>query len=229
MLDFHAHILPGADHGSDGLETSMAQMRLAEQAGINTLIATPHFYPQIEELDTFLERRQACWEALNDAYDGPIKLLLGAEIHMCSGLDHMEGLEQLCIQGTNVLLLELGFRAWSQEIKETLLRIYEDNKFVPVLAHIDRYNPEKIDELLSAGIYAQLNAEAFCRLFGKKQLISWVDNGSVVALGSDIHGTAIGYKQYLKAKDYLKERFHTVMQRTCEMINRKPPVVVTEL
>ncbi|MEE3459824.1 MAG: CpsB/CapC family capsule biosynthesis tyrosine phosphatase, partial [Candidatus Faecousia sp.] len=42
MIDFHAHILPGADHGSDGLETSLRQLALAEEAGVDTIVATPH-------------------------------------------------------------------------------------------------------------------------------------------------------------------------------------------
>ncbi len=221
MIDFHAHVLPGADHGSIGLEMSLAQLQLAEQAGIEELVATPHFYPQTEELDVFLERRQSCWDMLCDAYHGPIKLRLGAEVHMCGGLDHMEGLEKLCVNGTDVLLLELGFRSWTKEVKETVLRIQEDGRFYPVLAHVDRYQPEQIDELLSSGIHAQLNADAFCRLLGKGRLCRWIDTGSVVALGSDIHGTAVGYKQYLKAKAYLKDRFSTVMDRTKKLIDEK--------
>lgn len=214
MIDFHAHVLPAADHGSDSLETSLRQLRLAEEAGIETLIATPHFYPQTEELETFLERRQRCWERLNEAYHGSVKLRLGAEVHMCPGLDHLDGLEHLCIDGTDVLLLELGFRAWSKEVTETIFRIQEETRFVPVLAHIDRYNTEKINELLSAGILAQLNADAFCRLFGRRGICDWIDLGAVVALGSDIHGTQIGYRQFLKAKAFLKDRFDIIMSRT---------------
>lgn len=218
MIDFHAHVLPAADHGSANLETSLEQLRLAELAGITTLIATPHFYPQLEELDSFLERRQMCWEQLQGAYRGPIQLRLGAEVHMCQGLDHMEDLAKLCIDGTNVLLLELGFRGWSKEVQDTAVRIQEESPFVPVLAHIDRYDPRGIDELLSSRIRAQLNADAFIRLFGRKKLLSWIDNGAVVALGSDIHGTEIGYRNFLKAQTFLKERFDTVMRRTDELL-----------
>lgn len=214
MIDFHAHILPAADHGSDSLETSLSQLKLAEAAGIGTVIATPHFYPQIEAVEDFLERRQACWTALTEAYQGPICLKLGAEVHMCAGIDHMDGLEQLCISDTNVILLELGFGTWTNRVTEAVCTIQEDSDLVPVLAHIDRYQPDRIDELLERGIRAQLNADAFCRLFGKRKLCDWIDSGSVVALGSDIHGTSIGYKNYLKAKAYLKDRFDTVMRRT---------------
>lgn len=214
MIDFHAHILPAADHGSDSLATSLAQLKLAEDAGIHTLIATPHFYPQVEALEDFLERRQACWQELTEAYHGRMQLLLGAEVHMCAGIDHMEGLEQLCVSDTNVILLELGFGTWTDSVTEAVCKIQEASKLFPVLAHIDRYPSDRIDELLARGIHAQLNGEAFCRLFGKRKFCDWIDSGSVVALGSDIHGTAIGYKNFLKSKSYLKERFDTVMRRS---------------
>ena len=35
-LDYHAHILPGCDHGSDGLETSLKQVAMAASAGEGT-------------------------------------------------------------------------------------------------------------------------------------------------------------------------------------------------
>ena len=45
-LDYHAHILPRCDHGSDGVETSLRQLAMAAEAGIRTVCATPHFYPR---------------------------------------------------------------------------------------------------------------------------------------------------------------------------------------
>ena len=218
MIDFHAHILPGADHGSDGLETSLAQLRLAERAGVDTVIATPHFYPQTEEIDAFLERRLASWQQLCAAYHGPVRLMLGAEVQMCPGLDHMDELEKLCIEGTNILLLELGFMGWPHSVGESVIRLNDSGEYCPVLAHIDRYNADRIDDLLSCGVLAQLNADAFTRLWGKGRLISWIDSGSVVALGSDIHGTVRGYRNFEKTRTYLKDRFDTVMDRTDSLL-----------
>ena len=55
-LDYHAHILPRCDHGSDGVETSLRQLAMAAEAGIRTVCATPHFYPHRENAAAFLEQ-----------------------------------------------------------------------------------------------------------------------------------------------------------------------------
>ena len=63
-LDYHAHVLPGCDHGSDGLETSLRQLDMAAAAGIRTVCATPHFYPHRESAQSFLRRRAECAQLL---------------------------------------------------------------------------------------------------------------------------------------------------------------------
>jgi protein-tyrosine phosphatase len=42
-IDFHCHVLPGADHGSDSLACSLSQMKKAAAAGIDVIVATPTF------------------------------------------------------------------------------------------------------------------------------------------------------------------------------------------
>ena len=46
IIDFHAHILPGADHGSRDVKTTKAQLEMLAGAGVKAVVATPHFYPQ---------------------------------------------------------------------------------------------------------------------------------------------------------------------------------------
>ena len=213
MLDFHAHILPGADHGSDGLQTSLRQLKLAEQAGIDVIVATPHFYPQVDDFQQFLQRREATRRQLLEAYQGPIRILTGAEVHMCVGLDHLEGLERLCIPGTSVMLCELPFRGLPTGLSDTFERMMDDRGLIPVLAHVDRYEPSVIDNLFSMGLSGQLNAEPLTRPFHRRRLLPWIDRGSIVALGSDIHGIKIGYTQYLKAAEYLGSRFDRIDTR----------------
>lgn len=218
MLDFHAHVLPGADHGSDGLQTSLRQLTLAEQAGIDILVATPHFYPQRDDFDRFLKKREAARAELAAHYGGSVRLLIGAEVHVCVGLDHLDGLEELCIPGTRVMLCELPFRGLTGGMTETFERLLEDREIVPVLAHVDRYEPTTIENLFGLGISGQLNAEPLSHRFHRRRLLPWIDRGNIVALGSDIHGTQIGYSQYLKAVDFLGERFNTIEERVRELL-----------
>ncbi|MBR7010394.1 MAG: hypothetical protein IKI02_05735 [Oscillospiraceae bacterium] len=213
MLDFHAHILPGADHGSDGLQTSLRQLKLAEQAGIDVVVATPHFYPQTDKFQHFLRKREAAFRQLLEAYHGPVRILLGAEVHMCVGLDHLPGLERLCVQNTGVMLCELPFRGSAFGLADTFTRLMDEQNITPVLAHVDRYEPSAIDNYFSMGLFGQLNAEPLSHRFRRRRLLPWIDEGCIVALGSDIHGTEIGYAQYLKAAEFLGPRFDTVETR----------------
>lgn len=38
-FDYHSHILPGCDHGSDGIKTSLKQIEMAKSVGIKTICA----------------------------------------------------------------------------------------------------------------------------------------------------------------------------------------------
>ena len=42
-IDFHSHILPRLDHGSDGRETSASQLAMMQSVGTQTVCATSHF------------------------------------------------------------------------------------------------------------------------------------------------------------------------------------------
>ena len=67
IIDFHSHILPGVDHGSKSLDTSLSQLKLMEKMGIDVAVATSHFYPHREEIDAFLEKRERAAELLGTA------------------------------------------------------------------------------------------------------------------------------------------------------------------
>ena len=219
QIDFHAHILPGADHGSDGLATSLRQISLAREAGIDLLIATPHFYPRHEALGPFLARRaeaQACLRKALPA-DAP-QIRLGAEVHLCRGLNHMHGLEQLCVEGTRVLLLELPPDFSVRAYEQTLDALLYEHKLTVVLAHVDRYAPGTVDFLLELGFLAQVNAAPFCHLRSRKAALRRAESVQTVALGSDIHGVSTGYTEFLQMKHRLGPVYDTVMSRRAALL-----------
>ena len=201
IIDFHSHILPSADHGSSSVETSLLQLELAERHSVGRIVATPHFYPDRHDIESFLNRRNAAWDALREASDSVKrpKIALGAEVLICDGIERLEGLERLCIQGTNVLLLELPFAVFKTEYRDSVSRLIK-NGFQVVLAHADRYDPADIELLLERGAKIQLNADSLSGFSVRSHIKDWVLRGEVVALGSDIHSVdKKAYKRFDKA------------------------------
>ncbi len=215
-IDFHAHVLPGADHGSANSDMSLKQLALAKQAGIDLVIATPHFYPNIESISEFLSRRKESSRQLNTVLDGKDlpQVRIGAEVQLQKGLEHIDGLEQLCIEGTNTLLLELPRNFSIRSFDQTLDSLLYGRSFTVVLAHIDRYDPIHVDFLLDFGCLGQLNADSLCHFRTARRSMRWAQSDSVIALGSDIHGLDEGYASFLKAKKKLGAEYAALMQRT---------------
>lgn len=183
LIDFHAHILPGVDHGSDSLETSLKQIELAKKYGVKTIVATSHFYPHIHHVESFVKEREEAYQQLAPHLDG-IQVVKGAELQLCVGLDNMKGLEKLRIENTDVLLIEVPDMSISREMFETLQRINMRHRVV--IAHVDRYSEKVVDRLLKDRYMLQVNASAFTGL-SLKWLRSVLESGRVHALGSDIH------------------------------------------
>ena len=200
IVDLHAHILPGADHGSSSLETSIKQLMLAKSYGVTRVVATPHFYPHRHTLQAFLKRRELAYNLLTEALlTNMPEVKLGAEVLLCEGLENLVGIDKLCISGTNVLLLELPFSDFNSKLIRTVERLIAMGYSI-VLAHADRYNPKDIESLVSVGAKIQLNADSISTLFKNKTLYNWAERGIVVALGSDIHrANRFAYKYFKKA------------------------------
>ena len=148
-LDYHAHILPGCDHGSDGLATSLKQVEMAVSAGVKTICATPHFYPHKESVESFLRRREkTAGLLLHELPENAPLIQLGAEVLICDGMERLDGLNRLCREGTNELLLEMPFYAWPESIWDTLYFLCDLADIQIVLAHAERYPAENIEKLI---------------------------------------------------------------------------------
>lgn len=216
VIDFHAHILPGADHGCRNPEENKEQLMLAKEAQVDLVVATPHFYPHKESLEHFIEKREKAYGQIPESERSMVKI--GAEVFVCPGMERLPKLEQLCIEGTDCLLLEMPDGSWSSELIETVLEIQNTRGLKVVLAHVDRYDKRNIQMLLDQGIRGQVNAEALKPLFVKKQFKSWIQNGDIVALGSDIHGVKDGYHDFSKVRKLHKEWFEVLMERTQQLL-----------
>ncbi len=217
-IDFHTHILPGADHGSDSLATSLSQIELAKSACVDVLIATSHFYPHRHRINDFLKKRDKAYNELTQNTD--IEIIAGAEVLLCEGLNKLEGLEKLTIGDSNVILLELPDSTFKPEYESCVEDIISSGYRI-VLAHADRYPEENIERLVSIGAKIQLNASALSGFLTKKHITKWIERGLVVALGSDIHmADKKAYASFVKAKKKLGSYFDSIMQKTNQILSK---------
>ncbi len=221
LIDFHSHILPRADHGSTGIEESRGQMRMIEPYGVDTMVATPHFYPEQHRIEDFFPRVDGAVEALRqEGIPFVRRLCLGAEVLYCEHIEKMEGLERLCIRGTDVLLLELPLGRWNDTLFDTVELLLR--RFTVVLAHIDRYvreEAEGIETLLRMGALAQVNAYSLFSFGEHRRLIPFLESDSFVALGSDLHNLdKKSYFKFITAEKKLGTLHGTVMERSAALL-----------
>ncbi len=222
LLDFHAHILPHMDHGSTRTATAHKQLEIIHAAGVGEVCATSHFYPQSTLPARFLAERAESREHLFRTYGEKPRprLLMGAEVLICPGLEEMEGLADLCVEGTRVLLLEMPFTndSWDRALYYTVRGI-RDMGLLPVLAHVDRYPRPLIEGMFEEGMIGQINASSLDRLIKPRHMLRWMDEGHIVALGSDLHGSdPLGYKPFEKFIQSNTNRAEAIMARTKELL-----------
>lgn len=193
VTDFHSHILPKIDDGSRSVEESIAMLQMMVQQGVQTVIATPHFYPQDTTPDRFLEKREAAMDRLleqltqNDNYP---EIRLGAEVFYYDQMSHSEELRKLTIEGINAILIEMPMGQWTDRMYQELENIQKNLSLTPIVAHVDRYLgrfrdygiPQRLSEL---PVLVQANAEFVLKHTGKA--LRMLQGQQIQLLGSDCH------------------------------------------
>ena len=216
VIDFHTHILPNIDHGCRSLEECKKQLEIIRSGKTDVVVATPHFYPHVHRIDDFKKALAQSIDSIKSAGFASVpRILVGAEVLLCENLSEMDGLSELCINGTKAILLELPMSS----LKEGHFDAVEEmlaNEFTVILAHVDRYLricPRDLDALRDMGVLMQVNASALTPLSIHGRLKRYINDGAVCALGSDLHGAnPTDYKRFERAPLVLKKHYTNVMQ-----------------
>ena len=202
MIDFHTHILPGIDDGSRDIDMTEKLLRVEQAMGVSHIYATPHFYAHRRSIEYFLERREralARTRELIAANPGLPQITAGAEVYYFSGIGRAKQLEDLCIEGTNILLLELPFAQWHSDITKDISELMDRRGLHIVLAHLERYehfqkSRHVWDRLLDMPLTIQLNCEdiidagsIFRRNPMHKTSMELLSRYDEVIIGSDCH------------------------------------------
>ena len=195
VIDFHTHILPFVDDGSDSLETSLEMLRMLNEQGVKRVVATPHFYANHDLPENFLEKRA---EAKNkflkyiEAYDNLPDVSVGAEVYFFEGISVCEYLSDMAIENTKYIMVEMPFKHWSDRNLQELAGIYQKRGLTPIIAHIDRYirpfgYKKLFDRLENLPVIIQVNASFFTNKATRRFALSLFRQGRIQLIGSDCH------------------------------------------
>lgn len=195
VADFHTHILPGIDDGSSCVEESLAMLQMEKEQGIDTVVVTPHFYPQEDRPERFLKRRKEAFELLSSKISADDKLphiIQGAEVYYFKGIGQWDGLKDLAIENTNYLLLEMPMTKWDSRMYDDIYDIYRSQGLIPVIAHLDRYinifNVKGVlDNLGELPVVVQANASFFLDKSSRRLALKLLKNNVINIIGSDCH------------------------------------------
>ena len=193
MTDLHMHVLPGMDDGSRDVETSIAMLERSASYGVDTVAATPHFYAQENEISAFLARRQAAYDRLAEAMGGRDDLprvRLGAEVLYFGGISAVDTLDALCMEGTDLLLLEMPFAPWTDRVLREVEAIQRGGLQVAA-AHIERYmdiqSRRTMEAFFDLNTFIQCNGEFFLSRWTARRALRMFRQGQIHFLGSDAH------------------------------------------
>lgn len=215
MVDFHTHILPGIDDGSKDIDETIRLLRMQYEQGVTKIVLTPHFYAGEMSADKFLSRRKKSYElveAKREQEPWIPELFLGAEVYYFPGMGDADILPQLCIAGTDILLLEMPFAQWTSSICEDVKKMIYKRKLTVVLAHVERYAEFQLDKtywnrIMDYPVILQFNAGAL-RSWKKKRLIfRFLKQEVPMVVGSDTHNCTSRRPNLEEGRQIVRKKF----------------------
>lgn len=194
-IDFHSHVLPNVDDGSQSVTESLKLLQTEADQGIRKIVATPHFYASHDTPERFLQRRERAMEQLREAMaetPGLPEIIPGAEVYYFPGMSESEALRELTIGGSDCLLLEMPLAPWTPAMYREMEAMYVKGGITPVIAHIDRYIhpfrtygiPKMLEQL---PVLVQANAEFFLNRYTGRMALRMLREDRIHLLGSDCH------------------------------------------
>ena len=222
MIDFHTHILPGIDDGSMDMKMTEKMLEKEQADGVTHIYATPHFYANRRSVEFFLERRNGAFEKVKELLESRPELpriTAGAEVYYFSGIGKAEHLEKLCIEGTDILLLEMPFVQWHRDMAKDVDDIIKKRGLRIILAHVERYERFQKDRdtwnrILDMPLTIQLNTEPFINAgsFIKPnkehkccmQMLAEYDN---CIIGTDCHNLVRRAPNLAEARAVIEKKF----------------------
>ncbi len=160
MIDIHTHLLPGVDDGSPSREKSLPVLHEFRQAGVRTVVCTPHLNASRAGAAPF-EHHAALLQDLRADAPAGLTLEQGWEIMLdMPGADLSD--PRLGLAGSRALLVEFQHSNLPPNASAELFRIRMSGR-VPVVAHPERYvgcTVENVRDWKRSGAVIQMDVTA---------------------------------------------------------------------
>ncbi len=174
MIDIHTHIIPEVDDGSGSFTESLNMLKIAENDGIKTMVATPHIFSsagKMKEIEKFRNIFSDFRERVINS-GSSVEIISGGEVYFTTGLS--EKLKKfrdiITINGGDYFLLEFppGFIFPGSD--KFIFNILNEG-FIPIICHPERniviqQNPGILYGFMMTGALSQLDAGSFRGDFG---------------------------------------------------------------
>jgi len=200
-VDFHNHLLPGADDGVEDAGEARLALEAFAGAGISKIVATVHVDASILERasawDEWTSRTDVAWASLREvarkAYPR-LQLFRGAELKLDAHASDLSD-ERLSLGDTPFVLVEFPGRMIPVFAARLLHEVRAAGR-IPVLAHPERYISRQdllteAREWRGVGAYLQVNHGSIVGAYGSRVQSAareLLENGLVDYLSSDFHG-----------------------------------------
>lgn len=197
IFDIHSHLIPKVDDGSKSIAESIKMLQILKGEGVDNVLATPHFYPDSNSLETFFNNRKIASDALKISLDreGLPNVYLGCELYYTRGMADFASLANLRIENTPYILLELPYGGFSRNTLDDILNFSINFNLIPIFAHLERFGlfrgfDQAVDFVASGNALAQVNASSFFDNRLKKYAAKLAKKDLISFIGSDFHTPA---------------------------------------
>lgn len=197
ILDMHTHIIPGVDDGASNIGEAFDLLRMLKAQGVDAVVATPHFYADMLNLEEYTQKVSELFAALKQGAKTQAlpELLLGYEVHYFNNMSGCEELNKLSLNQSRYILIELPYTDINNWILDDIYNIQFNQGFIPIIAHIERYSKFKgfgnlLDMIANSDIQAQLNADSILSGPYKRVSLKLILNGICQYIASDAHSVS---------------------------------------
>ncbi len=173
MIDYHNHVLPSIDDGSDSISTTIEMIALYRELGFAGLYTTPHTMEDYynNDVGTITNCFTSTVEQL-DQNDASLLLGTSSEYMMDSGLEGILKNQHYIALPGNRLLFEFSYFQKPATAEQLIFEMLHQD-LDPILAHPERYRylsiPEIVD-LKNRGCQLQINMLSLSGHYGMDAL-----------------------------------------------------------